>query len=81
MAELSTVIYDPQNIHVACAFTMICAVRITIGDFIDVSIKSSIHSSSDDFSDKYLISPPSPKGFANVKNSPIHLKKYVMMWF
>lgn len=66
-------------VHIACGVTMIGAAKITLDDFSNVSGKSSIYSSSDDFSGRYLIGPTLPKGFSNVKSAPVHLKKYVIL--
>jgi galactoside O-acetyltransferase len=72
-------IYIGNYVHIACMVTMIGAAKITLEDFSNVSGKCSIYSSSDDFSGKYLIGPTLPKGFSNVKDSPVFLRKYVIL--
>lgn len=72
-------IHIGNYVHIACGVTMIGAGKITLDDFSNISGKSSIYSSSDDFSGKYLIGPTLPKGFTNVKNDSVHLKKYVIL--
>lgn len=72
-------IYIGNYVHIACGVTMIGAGRITLEDFSNVSGKSSIYSSSDDFSGRWLIGPTLPKEFTNVKDGAVHLKKYVIL--
>jgi acetyltransferase-like isoleucine patch superfamily enzyme len=66
-------------IHIACYAHLIGAGSITIEDHAQISGKVSIYSSSDDFSGDYLVGPTVPKKFTNVKNLPVHLKKYVVL--
>jgi galactoside O-acetyltransferase len=66
-------------VHIACYAHLIGSGEIILEDHSQVSGKSSIYSSSDDFSGDYLVGPTVPKEFTNVKNLKVHLKKYVVL--
>lgn len=66
-------------IHIACYAHIIGSGPIILEDHVQVSGKVSIYSSSDDFSGDYLIGPTVPKKYTNVRNSKVHLKKYVVL--
>jgi galactoside O-acetyltransferase len=66
-------------IHIACYAHLIGAGQIILEDHVQISGKVSIYSSSDDFSGEFLVGPTVSKEFTNVKNLPVHLKKYVVL--
>lgn len=68
-----------NHIHVAVMVTMIGAGRIELKDYAQVAAKSSILSSSDDFSGEYLIGPCVPKETRNVRNLPVTLERYSVL--
>ena len=66
-------------VHIACYAHLIGSGQIIVEDHAQISGKSSIYSSSDDFSGDFLIGPTVPKEFTNVRNLTVHLKKYVIL--
>jgi len=66
-------------VHIACYAHLIGAEKIIIEDYAQISGKTSIYSSSDDFSGEYLVGPTIPKEYTNVKHLTVHLKKYVVL--
>jgi len=66
-------------IHIACYASLIGQGQITLDDFSQVGAKSSVYSSTDDFSGKFLVGPTIPEKFTNVKHASVHLKKYAVL--
>ena len=65
-----------SNIHIACYVSLIGAGQITLEDFSQVSSRTTILSSSDDFSGDYLVGPSISSKFTNVKSAPVRLMKH-----
>jgi len=65
-----------HNIHIAAGVTLSCAGGISIGDNCTISFKSTLISSSDDFSGDYLIGPQNPRDLINVTHAPIKMKNH-----
>jgi galactoside O-acetyltransferase len=68
-----------NNVHIACYVSLIGNGRIYIGDFCGISSKTSIYSSTDDYSGDYLTSPVIPKKYTNVINGDVILEKHVII--
>lgn len=66
-------------VHIAIFCSFIGAGKITICDFVGVSSKVSIYSSSDDFSGKSLQNPMVPSEYKNVKVGPVFLGKHTLI--
>lgn len=66
-------------IHIACYASLIGQGKITLEDFSQVGAKSSIYSSTDDFSGRFLVGPTISEEFTNVKHAPVYLKKYAVL--
>jgi len=65
-----------NNVHIACYVSLIGAGRIILEDFSQVSSRTAILSSSDDFSGDYLVGPTIPSEFTNVRSSTVRLMKH-----
>lgn len=68
-----------DNIHIACYVSLIGAERIQIDDFAQVAQKTSILSSTDDFSGEYLVGPTVPNKYRRITSKPVHLKKHAVI--
>jgi galactoside O-acetyltransferase len=58
-------------VHIACFVSLIGNELIKINDFVGISSKTSIYSSSDDYSGSFLTGPTIPAVFKNVDNRPV----------
>jgi acetyltransferase-like isoleucine patch superfamily enzyme len=65
-----------HNIHIAAGVTFSCGGGISIGDNCTISFKSTLISSSDNFSGDYLIGPQNNKEFTDVTYAPIIMKNH-----
>lgn len=63
-------------IHIACFTSLIGGGEIILEDFVQVSSRVTVLSSSDDFSGNFLIGPCIPNEFKNVKSDKVHLMKH-----
>lgn len=68
-----------SNIHIACYSSLIGAGTITLEDFSQVGARTSILSSGDDFSGKYLVGPCVEEHLRNVTNAPVTLKERAVL--
>lgn len=66
-------------VHIACFVSIIGKSKITLEDFVGISARSSIYSSSDDYSGGAMVGPMIPNEFRNVDNRPVSLKKHVLI--
>jgi dTDP-4-amino-4,6-dideoxy-D-glucose acyltransferase len=58
-------------VHIACFVSLIGNELIKINDFVGISSKTSIYSSSDDYSGNFLTGPTIPAIFKKVDNRPV----------
>lgn len=65
-----------DNIHIASGVTLSCGGGISIGNNCTISFRSTLISSSDDFSGDYLIGPQNPKATTNVTYAAIKMKDH-----
>ena len=68
-----------RYIHIACYASMIGQGLIQLDDYSQVAARTSILSSTDDFSGEYLVGPTLPKSCTNVRHGKVHLMKYVVL--
>ena len=66
-------------VHIACGVSLIGHGQITLEDFSAISGKSSVYSSSDDYSGAVLIGPTIPSEFTNVDHRPVYIGKYAII--
>lgn len=66
-------------IHIAVFSSLIGEGRITLSDFVGVSSRVSIYSSSDDYSGTALTNPMVFEEFKNVQSADVELKKHVIV--
>jgi galactoside O-acetyltransferase len=66
-------------VHIACGVSLIGKEKITLEDFSAISGKSSVYSSSDDYSGSVLIGPTIPSEFTNVDHRPVYIGKYAII--
>jgi dTDP-4-amino-4,6-dideoxy-D-glucose acyltransferase len=60
-----------SNVHIACYVSLIGKARIKLGDFVGISSKTAVYSSSDDYSGKVLTGPTVPDEFKNVDHREV----------
>lgn len=60
-----------SNVHIACYVSLIGKELIKLGDFVGISSKTAVYSSSDDYSGRFLTGPTVPDEFKNVDNRAV----------
>jgi dTDP-4-amino-4,6-dideoxy-D-glucose acyltransferase len=68
-----------NHVHVAVAVTLIGHATIELMDFSGISGRTSIYSSSDDFSGNVLTGPTVPDEFKNVDSRPVRVGRHVVV--
>lgn len=68
-----------QHVHIGCYVSLIGHAKITIDDFAGLSGRTSVYSSSDDFSGNFLTGPTVDSSFTNVGHKPVHIGKHVIV--
>ena len=68
-----------RNVHVACYVSLIGSELIQLDDFVGVSAKSCVYSSTDDYSGEYLTNPTVPEEYKNVINGPVVMEKHALV--
>ena len=68
-----------RNVHIACYVSIIGSAEIKIGDFVGISSKTTIYSSSDDYSGNFLTGPTIPENLKNVDSRPVRLEDHVII--
>ncbi|SCY39618.1 acyltransferase [Flavobacterium caeni] len=66
-------------VHIACYVSLIGAELIRVGDYVGISSKSAVYSSSDDYSGNFLVGPTIPDQFKNVDNRPVIFETYSLI--
>jgi acetyltransferase-like isoleucine patch superfamily enzyme len=66
-------------IHIGCYSSIIGKGPIVLEDFVGISGRVSIYSSSDDYTGMSMTNPMIPNEFKKVTNGKIHLKKHVIV--
>lgn len=68
-----------RNIHIAIMCSLIGKGRIELHDFVNLSSRVSIYSSSDDYKGEYLTNPTVPEEFTHVDHRPVVLERHVIV--
>lgn len=63
-------------VHIACYVSLIGLELIKINDFVGISSKTAVYSSSDDYSGNFLTGPMIEDQFKNVDHRPVIFEKY-----
>lgn len=66
-------------VHIACYASIIGKGKITISNFVGVSSRVSIYSSSDDYTGLAMTNPTVPEQFKKVNNGDVTLEKHVII--
>jgi len=66
-------------VHIAVFASLIGKENILLDDFSGISARTSIYSSSDDYSGEYLTNPTVPDEFTSVKHGKVHIQKHVIV--
>lgn len=68
-----------KHVHIACFVSLIGHATITVDDFAGISGRTSVYSSTDDFSGLYLTGPTVSADFTNVRTQPVHIGRHVIV--
>lgn len=68
-----------NNIHVATGVGIFGAAPVHLGDFVGLSARSLIYSSSDDYSGHALTGPTIPAAYTNVTSSPVSIGRHSIL--
>lgn len=66
-------------VHIACYVSLIGKCEIVVEDFVGISSRTAVYSSSDDYSGEVLVGPTIPEEFKNVDHRPVTFKKYSLI--
>lgn len=66
-------------VHIACYVSLIGSELIKIHDFVGISSKTAIYSSSDDYSGNFLTGPTIDDRYKNVDNRPVILEEHSLL--
>jgi len=68
-----------RNVHIAVYVSLIGAGKIVVADFAGLSSRTSVYSSNDDYSGKFMTGPTIPKKYRNVKNGDVYIGRHVVV--
>ncbi|WDT85600.1 acyltransferase [Alteromonas sp. 009811495] len=68
-----------RNVHIACYALLIGAGKITVGDYVGLSSRVSVYSSSDDYSGAFLTNPTVPSEYTNVDTAPVSFGQHALI--
>jgi galactoside O-acetyltransferase len=68
-----------SHVHIACYVSCIGAESIVIEDFVGLSGRVSVYSSTDDFSGAGLTNPTVPERYRNVRNGKVFIRKHAIV--
>jgi len=63
-------------VHIACYVSLIGNSKIKLEDYVGLSSKVSIYSSSDDYSGNFMTNPTIPDEYKNIDSREVILRKY-----
>lgn len=72
-------IFIGKHVHIACYVSIIGAESIKIGDYVGISSKTAIYSSSDDYSGNFLTGPTIFDKCKNVDHRPVVFENHVLI--
>lgn len=68
-----------NNVHIACYVSLIGMELIQINNYVGISSKTAIYSSSDDYSGNFLTGPTVSDDLKNVDHRPVILHEHVLI--
>lgn len=68
-----------SHVHIACYVSLIGSELIKIKDFVGISSKTAVYSSSDDYSGDFLTGPTIPSAFKNLNNRPVIFESHSLI--
>jgi dTDP-4-amino-4,6-dideoxy-D-glucose acyltransferase len=68
-----------RNVHIAVYVSLIGGGKIIIADFAGLSSRTSVYSSNDDYSGKFMTGPTIPNKYRNVKNGDVYIGRHVVV--
>lgn len=72
-------IFIGDHVHIACYVSVVGRGKITISDFAGIATRSSIYSSNDDYSGRYLTGPTIPPQFTNVMHADVFIGRHTIV--
>jgi len=75
----STSLKIGNYVHIACYSSIIGKGEIILEDFVGISGRVSIYSSSDDYTGMSMTNPMIPNEFKKVTNGKVHIKKHTII--
>jgi dTDP-4-amino-4,6-dideoxy-D-glucose acyltransferase len=72
-------IYIGDYVHIACFASLIGQEKISIGNYCGISARTSIYSSSDDYSGEFLFGPTVEDSLKKVKSEPVEILDYSIL--
>jgi len=72
-------IFIGSYVHIAVYSSLIGAGAIRLGDFVNLSSKVAIYSSTDDFSGEWMTNPIVPSGFTGVVHADVTVGRHVVI--
>jgi galactoside O-acetyltransferase len=68
-----------SNIHIASFVCLMGSHGIVLNDFVQISLRATLLSASDDFSGEFLVGPQIPSKYRNVSGGQIVLEKHALV--
>lgn len=68
-----------NHVHIACYVSLIGKAKIILKNYVGVSSRTAIYSSSDDYSGKFLTGPTVAEEYKNVDHRPVVLENHVII--
>jgi len=68
-----------SNIHIASYVCLMGSYGIILNDFVQISLRATLLSATDDFSGEFLVGPQIPSKFRNVSGGQIVLEKHALV--
>jgi galactoside O-acetyltransferase len=72
-------IYIGKHVHIGCYTSLIGEESIIFEDFVGISGRVSIYSSSDDYSGNYMTNPTIPEVYRSVKHGKVILRRHAIV--
>jgi galactoside O-acetyltransferase len=66
-------------VHIACYTSLIGQENIFVGNYCGISARTSVYSSSDDYSGEYLFGPTVEEEFKKITHSPVKILDYTII--
>lgn len=66
-------------VHIAFSASLIGKCLIKLDDYVGISARVAVYSSTDDYCEGYLTNPTVDDRFKNVENAPVHFEKHALI--